>query len=121
MLKYRVIEESVFLKRWARRLSGSDQMRGKIMDVDSQKTEKLTISRQEQEEERKLDQMFEERMEALQEKVIIQLEEKAQVWIEEMCKKRMESIQETIRKEVEKEAEEWVEKELNNRMEDFKR
>ena len=72
-------------------------------------------------DEATLDRMIEQRMEVLQEKVIIQLEEKAQMWIEEVCKKRMETLRSTVRRQVEKEAAEWVDKELNKRMEDLKR
>jgi hypothetical protein len=103
VLKYRVTGLSVTGRSGGPGGNGPEWMRGCKMD------------------EANLDQMLEQRMEALQKKVLIQLEEKAQVWIEEMCKKRMESLEATIRREVEKEAEEWMQKELNNRMGDFNR
>ena len=68
-----------------------------------------------------LEDLLREQMVSLEDKVRIQLEEKALGWVEEECKKRLETLRERIREEIQKEVEGWVERELRRRMDEFRR
>ena len=68
-----------------------------------------------------IEEMLKEQVLSLENKIRLQLEEKALAWVEEECKKRLKTFRENLREEIQLEVENWVEKELSRRMEEFKK
>lgn len=71
--------------------------------------------------ESQIEEILEDQLAGLENKVRNQLEEKALTWVEEECKKRLETLRENIREEIQQEVERWIDGELKRRMEEFKR
>ena len=68
-----------------------------------------------------IEDILQKQIMSLENKIRLQLEEKALNLVEEECKKRLKTLRDSIRDEIQEEVESWVEEELDRRMEEFKK